>query len=186
VEEYIWISMITDFKIGDKVRLVDEDGEGLIKAIKDSKIWVEIDGFEMPFTASQVVKIEFDDLIADASVKMSPKDREMAKQSRQKLDDLGQTEHSVYELDLHIEELLDRHDRMSNAEILNYQMSKCRAFVREAIDKRYPKVVLIHGVGEGVLKDEIHHWLHGLDHIEFHDAPYRTYGYGATEVLIRR
>ena len=91
MEEYIWISMITDFKIGDKVRLVDEDGEGLIKAIKDSKIWVEIDGFEMPFTASQVVKIEFDDLIADASVKMSPKDREMAKQSRQKLDDLGQT-----------------------------------------------------------------------------------------------
>ena len=165
--------METVFNIGDKVRLVDEDGEGQVKAIKGADIWVEIDGFDIPYSATQIVKIEFDDLVSDSSKIISPKDRERAKESRQKLEDLGQTDHSVYELDLHIEELLDRYDRMSNAEILNYQMSRCRAFVREAIEKRYPKVVLIHGVGEGVLKQEIHNWLHGLDHVESDSVFYR-------------
>lgn len=178
--------MDSKFNIGDKVRLVDEAGDGVVVDLNDSQIIVEIDGFSMPYESTQLVKIEFDDLISDSAKVISPKDRDLARKSRERLSEIGQTEHSVYELDLHIEELLDRHDRMSNSEILNYQMSKCRAFVREAIEKRYPKIVLIHGVGEGVLKEEIHHWLHGLDHIEFHDAPYRTYGYGATEVLIHR
>ena len=58
--------------------------------------------------------------------------------------------------------------------------------MREVIDKRYHKVVLIHGVGEGVLRTEIHNYLNTLQRIEYNDASYRIYGYGATEVIIHR
>jgi DNA-nicking Smr family endonuclease len=75
---------------------------------------------------------------------------------------------------------------MTNGEILQHQMMRCRAFLREAFEKRYPKVVIIHGVGEGVLKSEVHRFLDQQDHLSYHDAPYRTYGFGATEVIIHR
>jgi DNA-nicking Smr family endonuclease len=57
--------------------------------------------------------------------------------------------------------------------------------LRNAEEKKIPRVVFIHGVGQGVLRQEIRKILNDYyPHCEFMDAPYHTYGYGATEVRI--
>ena len=53
---------------------------------------------------------------------------------------------------------------MTNHEIVQYQLTACRAFVQQSIEKKRKKIVLIHGKGEGVLKGEIRQYLNGIDH----------------------
>jgi dsDNA-specific endonuclease/ATPase MutS2 len=43
---------------------------------------------------------------------------------------------------------------------------------------------VIHGVGNGKLKQEILAILKTVDGIEYFDASYKDYGYGATEIRI--
>ena len=52
-----------------------------------------------------------------------------------------------------------------------------------AIKKRIPKIVFIHGVGEGVLKSELHFLFNNYP-VKYYDASYQKYGLGATEVYI--
>jgi dsDNA-specific endonuclease/ATPase MutS2 len=176
------------FNIGDRVRLLDQEGEGVVCDVIGSQVVIDLEGMEMTFEAAELVVVKHDALVDQPIAKkdISAKDKEIRKQGQAKLKQLEDVTQAVYELDLHIDELLDHYSNMTNGEILQHQMRCCRQFVREAIDKRYHKIVLIHGVGEGVLRTEIHHYLDTLQRIEYHDAPYRTYGYGATEVIIHR
>jgi DNA-nicking Smr family endonuclease len=48
------------------------------------------------------------------------------------------------------------------------------------------KLIVIHGVGEGILREEVRRMLQYYDGVQFHDADMRRYGTGATEVLILR
>ena len=74
---------------------------------------------------------------------------------------------------------------MSNSQILNIQMSHFKSFLNHSIAKKSRKIVVIHGVGEGVLRHEIRKEL-DIYHpnFEFHDASYDEFGYGATEIRL--
>lgn len=98
-------------------------------------------------------------------------------------------EHSpIVEVDLHIHELIENHEGMSNAEMLNEQME---AFHRELAkglkNNNIKKMVFIHGVGAGTLKNELRKSL-GKDYpqLYFQDASFKEYGFGATMIIIRR
>ena len=51
-------------------------------------------------------------------------------------------------------------------------------------DKDTIPVVFIHGVGEGVLRQELETLFRRYNNVQFYDADYKTYGLGATEVRI--
>ena len=51
------------------------------------------------------------------------------------------------------------------------------------ISKKIPKIVFIHGVGEGVLKSELQSLLNKYS-VKYYDASYKKYGLGATEVYV--
>jgi dsDNA-specific endonuclease/ATPase MutS2 len=70
-------------------------------------------------------------------------------------------------------------------EILDYQISIFRRELDKAIDTRAKKIIFIHGIGNGRLKFEIIKILKTYKKIEFQDASYQKYGFGATEVLIK-
>jgi hypothetical protein len=89
------------------------------------------------------------------------------------------------EIDLHIEELIESHAGMNNAQIIDQQLKHFKRELEKAIDSNVKKITFIHGVGIGRLKQEIHSVLKTYDHIRFHDAPYSKYGFGATEVVLR-
>jgi len=92
----------------------------------------------------------------------------------------------VPEFDLHIEKLVKNFRGMSNYEILTLQSETAKRHIEFAIKNRIPKIVFIHGVGEGVLKAELDFMLARYDNISFQDANYQKYGVGATEVYFRQ
>ena len=89
---------------------------------------------------------------------------------------------TVWEVDLHIEELIDSHRGMSNTEIMLKQLGEFRSMFKKAKKQSVHKLIVIHGVGEGVLKSEIRSYLALQDQIEVYDADFSEYGKGATTV----
>lgn len=88
-------------------------------------------------------------------------------------------------IDLHIEKLTADHSRMSNSEILRIQMSAFESYLNQAIASGMDEVTLIHGIGNGVLRKEIHRILSQMGNIKyFQDSQKDRFGYGATLVRI--
>jgi hypothetical protein len=88
------------------------------------------------------------------------------------------------EINLHIEELIDNYNGMSNAEIILVQLKHFQSALDTSINEHYRKLVIIHGVGNGRLKQEVRTILSSYNNLKFHDASYSKYGFGATEILI--
>lgn len=91
---------------------------------------------------------------------------------------------SEMEIDLHIEELIDNFSGMSNFEIVQIQLNSFKNALDNAITGHYRKLIVIHGVGNGRLKQEVRNILATYKNIRFYDASYAKYGFGATEILI--
>tara|TARA_Y200000002_G_C22658323_1_gene654534 strand:- start:677 stop:1234 length:558 start_codon:yes stop_codon:yes gene_type:complete len=176
-------------KIGDFVSVLDADLSGHVTAIKNKIICIETKtGFEMNFEATELVKIDnhllktlaFKDQSikqilsekASKGIKKSPKIKSKSKQP------------PPMEVDLHIHQLVKSTKNMSNHEILTLQLDTAKRRLEFAIEKRIQKVILIHGVGEGVLKLELEYLLGRYNNIKFYPASYQKYGQGATEVYI--
>ena len=70
---------------------------------------------------------------------------------------------------------------MSNYEIVQIQIRHCEFTIEKAIKNNVSRLVVIHGKGEGVLKEEVRQLLKKYQ-VEAKDADYRNYGFGATEV----
>lgn len=179
------------FNIGDEVTVLDDSFNGKVKGFKNGKVIIETsEGFELDFDEKELVKIsgtnELHSLFASQSVsavlreKELPKKRSFVKEKRNKKDDF------VLEIDLHIEKLVPNKRGMSNYDILTLQSDTAKRQLEFAIRNRMPKVVFIHGVGEGVLKAELDFLLARYDNITFGDADYQKYGLGATEVYIKQ
>jgi len=86
------------------------------------------------------------------------------------------------EVDLHIEELVDSTEGLSNHEMLSMQLDRVEKELDEAMVKKLKRIIFIHGVGNGRLRQEIQAILRNTPGTSFCDAPYKDYGYGATQV----
>lgn len=86
------------------------------------------------------------------------------------------------EVDMHIWELVENHERMSNSEMQVVQMDYFSKCLESAMEHRFDTVVFIHGVGSGKLKQEVREELTNYDNLEFKDASLAEYGVGATKV----
>lgn len=180
------------FNTGDEVTVLDDSFNGRVKGYKNGRVVIETnEGFELNFEEKELVKIsgpgeELKSLFASHSLstvlkeKELPKKRSFVKEKRSKKDDF------VLEVDLHIEKLVPNKRGMSNYDILTLQADTAKRQLDFAIRNRMPKVVFIHGVGEGVLKAELDFLFGRYDNITFRDADYQKYGLGATEVYIKQ
>ncbi len=91
------------------------------------------------------------------------------------------------EVDLHIQELLDDSTGLSNREILEIQLEKVESEMNDAIRSHVKRIVFIHGLGQGVLKQEVAKLLQAkFPRFYFQDASFKEYGYGATMVMLKR
>jgi hypothetical protein len=87
-------------------------------------------------------------------------------------------------VDLHIEKLSNNWERMDNLEILSQQLSEFNKWYDLAVARRQPSLIVIHGVGTGKLKDEIHDILKTKREVKTFINQYDPrFGYGATEIL---
>lgn len=89
-----------------------------------------------------------------------------------------------YELDLHIEQLTDDFAGLSNAEIITIQLSTLQRYLSLAIMHRQHKMIIIHGLGKGKLKEEVHKILKQIPEVKSYKNEWMgSYGFGATEVI---
>jgi hypothetical protein len=89
-------------------------------------------------------------------------------------------------VDLHIEQLTKDAWAMNNSEIISLQMSTFERQFEAAIANGMDEIIFIHGVGNGVLRDNIHKRLSGNKNVQyFEDAQKEKFGYGATKVKIK-
>ncbi|WP_245896378.1 Smr/MutS family protein [Flavobacterium sediminis] len=178
-------------KVGDKVAVLDEPIEGVVLKIEKQEITIKTsDDLMMTFFVNEVVNINemnnLTDLFGSKSLndvlndKREPKKRSFTKEKKSKKDEY------VVEVDLHIEKLVPSSKGLTNFDMLNIQMETVKRQLEFAIKNRIPKLVFIHGVGEGVLKSEIEYFLSRYDNVSFQEANFRKYGLGATEVYIKQ
>jgi len=92
----------------------------------------------------------------------------------------------IIEVDLHINQLLDNLNGLSNADMLRYQLDKFHQVIRENEKWKGQKIVFIHGKGEGILRNEIMKQLKTKYPTYYvQDASFREYGFGATMIIIK-
>ena len=174
--------MIFSFSIGDRViqkesRVTAE----ILLIIGDRKAKIrDEDGFEYIINISEILplnsntynsssygrsfKIKEEDIIIPESIK--PKKNKLERGGRVKID-------------LHIENLTTYYSHMQNSEMVRIQMEYCKKELDDAMLKSKHSLVIVHGIGEGVLKSEVHKLLklYNLTFFESQDS-------GSTEVLL--
>jgi DNA-nicking Smr family endonuclease len=177
------------FKIGDQVSILDEKGVSKVVGLKTS-VLIEIEdehGFERTIESDKLCLIHSFDfgIIPDIS-----KDEEKEFSEKKKIDFTQPKKRHTSNwngfsyIDLHIEELEEDHLRLPVQEILQIQLSRFRTFLKKCEKQGERKCYIIHGVGEGVLRAEIHLYLHRLPNVTYDDARSKEFGeMGATEVL---
>lgn len=178
------------FSINEKVGFLYEVGGGVIRKIISSTSFMVEDetGFERTFQLDELVKIHGSDYnISNSSDLKMNEDETLSVQKHFVLkEQLSGSKKSmdVWEIDLHIDVITETNLGLSNFQMLTKQLSEFKSFFKKAKSKNIRKIVAIHGVGEGVLKEEIRSYLDKQEGVEYFDADFREYGKGATTVEI--
>lgn len=176
---------MSDFQIGDSVETLDDVIKGKVDAIDGTQISIETtDGFNMSYDASELVKISGEISVSNYEVAQIKSEKEIPKKRKPQHSKPKERNAPKMEVDLHIQQLAKSYKGMSNYDMLNLQMDAAKRQLEFAIRNRIQKVVFIHGVGEGVLKEELKYLFGRYENIKYYEADYQKYGLGATEVYI--
>ena len=175
------------FKKGDFVAVLDDNLEGIIVDVSNNEAVLETkDGFVLSYKFSELVKIENAELDFSFNKSKILNEKEVKKPNFINNEKKSRKEQPVPEFDLHIEKLVKNHKIMNNFDILTIQLETAKRHIDFAIKNRIPKIILIHGVGEGVLKSELEFLFGRYDDVAFQDASYQKYGVGATEIYFKQ
>lgn len=176
---------MAQFEIGDRVEAIDDVISGIVNHVKgDMVTLITEDGFPMEFQKSELVLIANDIRVSNFEVAQIKKEKEGPKKRRTKTVKPKERNLPKMEVDLHINQLVKNPKSLSNFDMLNLQLETAKRQLDFAIGKRIKKVVFIHGVGEGVLKEELFSLFRKYENVKYYDADYQKYGLGATEVYI--
>lgn len=89
-------------------------------------------------------------------------------------------------IDLHIEKLSDDWQNMSNYAKLDLQLKTFEKYYELAVLHHQPQLIVVHGVGTGKLRDEIHDALRLKKEVKsFVNQYHPSFGYGATEIYFQ-
>ncbi|SIT10143.1 Smr domain-containing protein [Zobellia uliginosa] len=174
------------FQIGDKVETIDDVISGRVTKLSGATVTIETnDGFELDFEVNELVRVDTGDIrVSNYEISQVKAEKELPKKRRTQALKPKERNAPKMEVDLHIHQLTKSSKGMSNYDMLNLQLDAAKRQLEFAMRKRIQKVVFIHGVGEGVLKEELYYLFRRYDNVKYYDADYQKYGLGATEVYI--
>lgn len=181
-----------DIKVGNTVFVIDEDFSGIVKKIDGLKVTFSCDdGFEYTYFKDQLIVIDED---GNASHEVKAFKQTKHSTILPKLVEANPTsffENSIKfkgkkpEFDLHIEEIAHKKKFSTKHEALLFQLDYVRHIIHLAYRRRIPRIVFVHGVGKGVLREELRKMLrHDYPNVEYFDGAYQKFGSGATEIII--
>ncbi|NAY90423.1 DNA mismatch repair protein MutS [Muricauda sp. JGD-17] len=171
--------------IGDYVEVLDEAISGRVEAMNGNEITLLTqDGFLLKYAINEVVKVKDGIVVTNFEAAQIKAQKEQPKRKKPPTQRPKARNAPKMEVDLHIHQLVKSTHGMSKFDILNLQLETAKRQLDFAMDKRIQKVVFIHGVGEGILKEELHYLFKKYDNLKYYDAEYQKYGLGATEVYV--
>lgn len=178
-----------EFRVGDKVSLLDEESRGyILEILPKGNYRVELDDdFSTQMVVSASKLAPYSDISTYKTNKIKKKDTLLYKGNASNAPKLSQQSLSkhVLEVDLHIEKLVGNKNSFMNGEMLEIQLRKVNQVLSENRNKRGLKIVFIHGNGKGVLKNEILKLLKkNFSTYKISDASMQKYGTGALEVQV--
>lgn len=174
-----------EISVGDKVEVLDEAISGVVNHVEGDVITlVTKEGFPMKYNAKDLVKVEGGISVSNFEVAQVKKEKELPKRRKTTNPKPKERNAPKMEVDLHIHQLVKSTQGLGNFDMLNIQLETAKRQLDFAIRKRIQKVVFIHGVGEGILKEELHYLFKKYHNLKYYDADYQKYGLGATEVYI--
>ncbi len=150
---------LNDLWIGDKVKMISSGEIGKFEGVDPSGMANVRIGKELKLAApSDLMQEEDEDVFIQPKKKVQKgKDfnfeiMEMASFNRK--------------FDLHMESFNDYEPRSWPSGELDFQVYKCRNYLKEAIKNRVPRVEIIHGRGKGILKNEVMNLLFVFDEVK--------------------
>jgi hypothetical protein len=180
---------------GDKIRFLDAVGGGVIVQYDTDKqlVWVETDdGFDVgPIPANKCVVCESADKYQRIRMATTAQQRKEetaapvappvspAKRPKKQRDE--------WIIDLHLEALPTSGNGMTDVEKHQYQLRFFRMQMQQHLRYRGRRVVVIHGKGNGVLRNEIRQIIKRDfgKQVEMYDADFARYEEGATLVVVK-
>lgn len=171
---------------GDKITVLDDNIDGIVTDVKGNTIYITTDdGFDLQFNKSEVIKIG-NELKNSANLNISKAIQEKAEPVKRSF--VKQKKEDIKEIsfDLHIEKLIPTTKGMQAFDMLELQIETAQRHIDFAIKNRIPKIVLIHGVGDGKLRGEIEYILKRYENIWFAEANFQRYGQGAIEIHFKQ
>ncbi len=182
------------YSIGDRVRFMDFDGDGMVTAVlPHGLLEIEVEGMSMRVSAGEVVPVnardgEDESLLYDGNTNLSrfkqcavPAHRSVptGKKSGRQSDTM--------EVDLHLDRIRQKYPASRNVpdeDALYVQLDVFEKSMSEAFRRGVRTVILIHGKGRGVLRSELLRRLREYPGVVVRDASALRYGSGALEVNI--
>lgn len=175
------------FKEGERVEVIDDNISGLVLTATKNLVTIRTsEGFDMDFSASELMHTDGMKHIKVSNFEAAQVKASKEQTRKRKTPKISAKERNVakMEVDLHIHQLVPSSKGMTNYDMLNIQLETAKRQLEFAIRKRIQKVVFIHGVGAGVLKEELNYLFKRYENVKYYDADYQKYGLGATEVYI--
>ena len=177
-------------KIGDTVMVIDDNVEGHIVSTNTNTVVVEtLDGFQITYEKHELVVLENPISSQEFSVNNISevlKNKVDAKHKNSQRQKPKQRVKPAMEVDLHIHQLVSSQRGLSNCDMLEIQLATAKRQLDFAMKKKIQRVVFIHGVGAGVLRQELEYLLKRYEAVSFEDANFQKYGRGATEIYIHQ
>ncbi len=163
------------FSIGEYVSLLKEEGKFKILTLKNDTVFIEDEyGFEREIQLKELVKRREIPL----PINFQSKDNKQEQKSKAK------NTSDIPLIDLHMEMLEVPTNNMNTHDIFLHQIHVFKKFTNKMIQLQHPKFIVIHGVGEGKLKNEIKLLVNGNNGLIMHDANYSNRGVGASLIEI--
>ena len=178
--------VMSRFKAGDSVQLMDELTSGIVVSVTPENVKFRTpEGFVLEAEHGNLILLPPDETSflgnSDFSAVLKESD---TKPSGGRKTGRRQKYVPPMEVDLHIEKLVPSVRGLNTIDILNYQLDAACGQLEFALRKRIQRIVFIHGVGQGVLKQELRTLFRRYEGLEVKDADPRKYGMGATEVYV--
>lgn len=190
-------------KVGDRVKFLNDVGEGVVIKVKTSIAIVEDEsGFDHEYDFAELLPVggeveeeeRYGNNLPDMSEVLA---RDISEEKQKKLQEAFDIKYAneratnqkrrgeFMEVDLHFHELVEDMSGLKDRTKLDIQLNHFERMMRIAAEQRIRKVIFIHGVGQGVLRHQIRSRLEMYyPECSVRDANPREYGSGATEVLL--
>ncbi len=152
-----------DFSKGDKVFFINESREGYVVELNNNDtLIINSNDIDFEVNINEVMKVTkesegFYKKIQEKLLKTTKTETSQPniKKNENKKSDFKVRISKDFELDLHIEKIIDNFFDLSSSEILNIQMSVFYKAIFEAYRLKLPFLIIIHGLGKGILKSKI-------------------------------